>query len=117
MENVRNQKKIQIGVVVNNKMKKTATVEVERLVQHKIYKRYFKRTSVFKAHDEGQLCQIGDKVKIMETRPISKTKTWRVVEIVEKAKAKLESIPEIEGTDIGGRVVKEKKVKTTEASV
>lgn len=79
-------RKTRIGVVVSNKMDKTITVAVERKVAHPIYKKYFKKTTKLMAHDEKRECSIGDKVKIMETRPLSKRKRWRLVEIVEKAK-------------------------------
>jgi small subunit ribosomal protein S17 len=82
----RGNRKTRIGVVVSDKMDKTAVVAVERLVQHPTYKKFIKRTSKFKAHDDKDECQIGDTVKIMETRPLSKTKRWRVVEIIEKVK-------------------------------
>ena len=74
------------GRVVSNKMNKTISVEVERLVPHPMYGKYVKRTSKLMAHDEKNECTIGDTVRIMETRPLSKTKRWRLVEIVEKAK-------------------------------
>jgi small subunit ribosomal protein S17 len=79
-------RKTRIGVVVSNKMDKTITVAIERKVPHPIYKKYFKKTTKLMAHDEKKECGIGDKVKIMETRPLSKNKRWRLVEIVEKAK-------------------------------
>jgi small subunit ribosomal protein S17 len=79
-------RKTRVGVVVSNKMEKTITVAIERKVQHPIYKKYFKKTTKLLAHDEKRECGIGDKVKIMETRPLSKFKRWRLVEIVEKAK-------------------------------
>ncbi|NOX36122.1 MAG: 30S ribosomal protein S17 [Calditrichaeota bacterium] len=79
-------RKTRVGVVVSDKMDKTVVVAVERLVKHPLYKKYIKRTKKFKAHDERNECQVGDKVKIMETRPLSKTKRWRVVEILEKVK-------------------------------
>lgn len=79
-------RKTRVGMVVSDKMNKTVVVAVERLVKHTLYKKYIKQTSKFKAHDEENTCGIGDKVKIMETRPLSKTKRWRVVGIVEKAK-------------------------------
>ena len=82
----RGNRKTRVGVVVSDKMDKTVVVAVERLIKHPLYKKYIKRTSKFKAHDEENRCDIGDKVKIMETRPLSKTKRWRVVEIVEKVK-------------------------------
>ena len=79
-------RKTRIGVVVSNKMEKTISVAIERRVPHSIYKKYFKKTTRLMAHDEKRECQVGDKVKIMETRPLSKNKRWRLVEIVEKAK-------------------------------
>ena len=82
----RGTRKIRVGLVVSDKMEKTIVVAVQRLVKHPLYKKYIKQTSKFKAHDENNGCNIGDKVKIMETRPLSKTKRWRVVEVVEKAK-------------------------------
>ncbi|OGV09173.1 MAG: 30S ribosomal protein S17, partial [Ignavibacteria bacterium RIFOXYA2_FULL_37_17] len=73
-------------IVISNKMEKTITVAIERRVPHPIYKKYFKKTTKLMAHDENRQCGIGDKVKIMETRPLSSKKRWRLVEIVEKAK-------------------------------
>ena len=81
----RNLRKVMIGTVVSNKMDKTVVVAVETSVSHKVYKKTVKRTYKLKAHDEENICQEGDKVKVMETRPLSKDKRWRVVEIVEKA--------------------------------
>ncbi len=83
---VRTLRKIRIGVVVSNKMDTTITVAIERKVPHPIYKKYFKKTTKLMAHDEKKECGLGDKVKIMETRPLSKNKRWRLIEIVEKAK-------------------------------
>jgi small subunit ribosomal protein S17 len=85
MEN-RALRKTRVGIVVSNKMEKTISVAIERRVPHPVYKKYFKKTTKLMAHDEKKECQIGDKVKIMETRPLSKNKRWRLVEIVEKAK-------------------------------
>jgi small subunit ribosomal protein S17 len=82
----RNLRKIRIGVVSSNKMDKTVTVAVERKVKHPIYGKFVKKTTRFHAHDEKNECSIGDVVKIMETRPLSKTKRWRLVEVVEKVK-------------------------------
>lgn len=79
-------RKIRIGIVVSNKMDKTIAVAIERKVPHPIYRKYFKKTTKLMAHDENRECGIGDRVKIMETRPLSKSKRWRLVEIVEKAK-------------------------------
>ncbi len=71
-----------VGVVTSNKMDKTVVVAVERLVRHPLYKRSFKKTSTFMAHDEENRCRIGDRVRIVETHPLSKRKRWRVTEIV-----------------------------------
>ena len=79
-------RKTRVGKVVSNKMKKSIVVTVERRVPHPIYRKYFKRTSRLMAHDEKNEAGVGDTVKIMETRPMSKSKRWRLVEIVEKAK-------------------------------
>jgi len=78
-------RKTRIGKVVSNKMDKTIVVAIERSVKHPLYKKIVKRTYKLKAHDENNECNIGDKVKVMETRPLSKDKCWRLVEIVEKA--------------------------------
>jgi small subunit ribosomal protein S17 len=82
----RNLRKTRIGVVSSNKMNKTVVVAVERKVQHPIYGKFLKKTTRFHAHDEKNECSIGDVVRIMESRPLSKTKRWRLIEIVEKAK-------------------------------
>jgi small subunit ribosomal protein S17 len=82
----RNLRKTRTGVVTSNKMTKTITVAVERKVKHPIYGKFVKKTTKFHAHDEKDECTIGDIVKIMETRPMSKTKRWRLVEVIEKAK-------------------------------
>ena len=82
----RNLRKIRIGVVSSNKMDKTIVVAAERKVKHPIYGKFVKKTTKFHAHDEKNECSIGDTVKIMETRPLSKTKRWRLVEVVEKVK-------------------------------
>lgn len=79
-------RKTRVGVVVSNRMEKTITVAIERKVPHPIYKKYFKKTTKLMAHDEKNECNVGDKVKIMETRPLSLKKRWRLVEIVVKAK-------------------------------
>ena len=84
----RNLRKVMIGTVTSNKMDKTVVVAVENSVSHNIYGKIVKRTYTLKAHDEENACQIGDKVKVMETRPLSKDKRWRVVEILEKAVTK-----------------------------
>ena len=81
----RNLRKVMIGTVTSNKMDKTIVVSVETSVKHPIYGKFVKRTYKLKAHDEENQCQIGDKVKVMETRPLSKDKRWRLVEVVEKA--------------------------------
>ncbi|QEH43495.1 30S ribosomal protein S17 [Chitinophaga sp. XS-30] len=79
-------RKIRIGVVSSNKMDKTVTVNVERKVKHPIYGKFVKKTTKFMAHDEKNECSIGDTVRIMETRPLSKNKCWRMVEVIEKVK-------------------------------
>jgi len=82
----RSLRKTRIGTVVSNKMRKSIIIAIERRVAHPIYKKYFKKTTKLMAHDEKQECGIGDVVKIMETRPLSKRKNWRLVSIIEKAK-------------------------------
>ena len=82
----RNLRKTKLGVVSSNKMAKTITVNVERKVKHPLYGKFVKKTTKFHAHDEKNECSIGDLVKIMESRPLSKTKRWRLVEVVEKVK-------------------------------
>jgi len=84
MQVERAMRKTRIGRVVSNKMDKTVVVSVETSIMHQAYGRTIKESKRFKAHDENNQCQIGDKVKIMETRPLSKEKRWRVVEILEK---------------------------------
>ena len=82
----RNLRKTRIGTVSSTKMEKTITVAVERKVKHPIYGKFLNKTTKFHAHDEKNECTIGDVVKIMETRPLSKTKRWRLLEVIEKAK-------------------------------
>ena len=82
----RNLRKTRTGKVVSDKMDKTIVVAVENHVKHPLYKKYVKKTYKLKAHDENNECNIGDTVKVMETRPLSKDKRWRLVEVVEKAK-------------------------------
>ncbi len=82
----RNLRKQRVGVVASNKMDKSITVVVERRMKHELYGKFMKNTSKFVAHDEKNDCNIGDTVRIMETRPISKLKNWRLVEIIERAK-------------------------------
>lgn len=86
MSDSRNERKSRVGKVVSNKMDKTIVVAIQELIQHKLYKKSVKRTVKFKAHDENNEAQVGDLVSIMETRPLSKEKRWRLVQIVEKAK-------------------------------
>lgn len=86
MAEERNARKVRIGTVVSDKMDKTIVVAVENSVKHKLYNKIVKRTYKLKAHDEENICGIGDRVKVMETRPLSKDKRWRLVEIVEKAR-------------------------------
>jgi small subunit ribosomal protein S17 len=82
----RKRRKTRIGIVSSSKMTKTITVAVERKIKHPIYGKFLKKTTKFHAHDEESTAGIGDVVRIMETRPLSKTKRWRLVEIIEKAK-------------------------------
>ncbi|MGN0455266.1 MAG: 30S ribosomal protein S17 [Acutalibacteraceae bacterium] len=82
----RNMRKTDVGMVVSDKMDKTAVVAIENCVKHPLYNKIVKRTIKLKVHDENNECQIGDRVRIMETRPLSKDKRWRLVEIIEKAK-------------------------------
>ncbi len=82
----RNLRKERVGIVTSNKMDKTITVKVERREKHPIYGKFVKKTSKFAAHDEANDCGIGDTVKIMETRPLSKNKRWRLIEVIERAK-------------------------------
>ena len=82
----RNLRKERVGVVVSNKMDKSIVVMVERKVKHPMYGKFVKKSSKFMAHDEKNECNIGDVVRIMETRPLSKNKCWRLVELVERAK-------------------------------
>ena len=82
----RNSRRVKVGIVTSNKMDKTIVVATEESVRHALYGKSVKVTKKFMAHDEENACGVGDKVKIMETRPLSKNKRWRLVEIVEKAK-------------------------------
>lgn len=82
----RNMRKTAVGKVVSDKMDKTVVVAIEDSVKHKLYNKVVKRTFRLKAHDENNECRVGDRVKVMETRPLSKDKRWRLVEIIEKAK-------------------------------
>jgi small subunit ribosomal protein S17 len=86
MENTRNLRKEVVGVVVSNKMEKSIVIAVKRKEKHPIYGKFVNKTSKFIAHDEKNECNIGDTVRIMETRPLSKNKCWRLVEIIERAK-------------------------------
>lgn len=86
MTEVRKLRKTRTGVVSSNKMDKTITVSVERKVKHPIYGKFVKKTTTFMAHDEKNECSIGDTVRIMESRPLSKNKCWRLVEVIEKVK-------------------------------
>ena len=85
-DDTRNQRKVREGLVVSDKMDKTIVVTVEDRVKHALYGKVMRRTSRLKAHDEDNQCGIGDRVLIMETRPLSATKRWRVVQVLEKAK-------------------------------
>ena len=82
----RNMRKTNVGRVVSDKMDKTIVVAIEDSVRHPLYKKIIKRTVKLKAHDENNECRVGDRVRVMETRPLSKDKRWRLVEIIEKAK-------------------------------
>ena len=82
----RHQRKVRTGVVVSDRMEKTVVVRISSQVRHSVYGKIVRRTTKLKAHDEGSEAHVGDTVRIMETRPLSKTKRWRVVDIVEKAK-------------------------------
>ena len=82
----RNRRKTRVGKVVSDRMEKTVVVSIERLVKHETYGRYVRRRTKFKVHDENNECRIGDTIRFMETRPISKEKRWRFVEFVERAK-------------------------------
>ena len=86
MTEERNLRKTRVGMVVSDKMDKTVVVAIEDNVKHAVYGKIIKHTLKVHAHDENEICGIGDKVEIMETRPLSKTKRWRIVEIIEKAK-------------------------------
>jgi small subunit ribosomal protein S17 len=79
-------RKVKVGRVVSNKMEKSITIAVDRKVKHPLYGKFMQKTTKFMAHDENNECNIGDTVKIMETRPLSKNKCWRLVEVIEKAK-------------------------------
>lgn len=83
---MRNERKVREGIVVSDKMEKTIVVAIVTMVLHPIYKKRVKKTIKFKAHDENNVAQTGDKVRIMETRPLSKDKNWRLVEVLEKTK-------------------------------
>ena len=86
MSEVRGLRKTRVGVVVSDKMDKTITVEIRNRVKHPLYGKIMNQTSKLKAHDENNECGIGDRVRVMETRPLSRDKRWRLVEIIEKAK-------------------------------
>lgn len=83
---MRGRRKTKVGKVVSDKMNKSVVVSVERLVKHPLYGKYFRKTTKFVAHDEENQCKVGDTVRLMETRPLSKLKRWRLVEVLEKAK-------------------------------
>jgi small subunit ribosomal protein S17 len=85
MEDIKKNKRELLGLIISNKMEKSVVVQVERFIQHKVYKKFIKRYKKYHAHDENNECNIGDTVKISETRPLSKLKRFRVCEIVKKA--------------------------------
>ncbi len=86
METTRNTRRERIGVVVSNSMEKSITISVKQKIKHPIYGKFVNKTTKFMAHDEENTCNVGDTVKISETRPLSKSKRWRLVEIIERAK-------------------------------
>ena len=86
METIRKRRKVREGVVVSDKMEKTVVVAVQRIARHPLYQRVMRRTVKFKAHDENNECKIGDRVRIVETRPLSREKRWRIGRILERAK-------------------------------
>ncbi|MEA3461407.1 MAG: 30S ribosomal protein S17 [Bacteroidota bacterium] len=86
METTRNTRRERVGVVVSNSMEKSITITVKQKIKHPIYGKFVNKTSKFMAHDEENTCNVGDTVKISETRPLSKNKRWRLVEIIERAK-------------------------------
>ena len=86
MADERNSRKVKVGTVISDKMDKTVVVAIEDFFRHSLYGKAVKRTKKIKVHDENNECRVGDKIRIMETRPLSKDKRWRLVEIVEKAK-------------------------------
>jgi len=86
VEKTRRTRKVRMGTVLSDKMNKTIVVGVERKIRHPLYQKYIKKTTKFMVHDEENQCRIGDFVRIMETRPLSKRKRWRLVEVIEKAK-------------------------------
>jgi small subunit ribosomal protein S17 len=86
METTRNTRRERVGVVVSNSMEKSITISVKQKIKHPIYGKFVNKTSKFMAHDEENTCNVGDTVKISETRPLSKSKRWRLVEIIERAK-------------------------------
>jgi small subunit ribosomal protein S17 len=83
---VERKQKVRVGTVVSDKMEKTAVVQIERLIKHPVYKRYIRRRKRFKVHDEENQCHAGDVISFMATRPLSKDKRWRLVDIIERAK-------------------------------
>ena len=85
MSEVRGNRKGRVGIVVSDKMDKTVVVQLDQVVKHPVYKKYIKRKVTFKAHDETNQCGIGDKVEVVETRPLSKDKRWRVRQVIEKS--------------------------------
>jgi small subunit ribosomal protein S17 len=84
-DETRGNRKVRIGKVVSNKMDKTIVVAIETKIKHGLYGKYVKSTTKLKAHDEDNICQVGDRVKVMETRPLSRDKCWRLVSVIEKA--------------------------------
>lgn len=116
MSQTRGKRKVFVGVVVSDKMDKTVVVAVDRLARHPLYKKVIRRTSKFYAHDEHNECRVGDIVEIMETRPLSKLKRWRVVRIIQRAKVPLPVAREEVAEETEEQLIEEVLSTGTEAS-
>lgn len=116
MSQTRGKRKVFVGVVVSDKMDKTVVVAVDRLARHPLYKKVVRRTSKFYAHDEHNECRVGDIVEIMETRPLSKLKRWRVVRIIQRAKVPLPVAREEVAEEAEEQLIEEVLPTGTEAS-
>ncbi len=117
MDQTRGKRKVFIGTVVSDKMDKTVVVVVERLVRHPLYKKVIRKRSKFYAHDERNECRIGDIVEIMETRPLSKLKRWRVVRIIQRAKVPLPVVREEAFEETEEQLLEEVLSPTEEAEI